>query len=310
MAATPLTILAIEDDPGDIELLRRCLEELPEFAVTFVACPTLDAGQDWLARQAADVIVLDYVLGATTGLVMLQALRRHKDCRPVIVLTGKGDERIAAAMMRAGADDYMIKEDLSPETFRRALHFVLARFEHERKRLQLEAELQQMARIDELTTLYNRRYLLERLAQEMLRARRYGSPLSLLMLDVDHFKRINDTYGHLVGDTVLATIATVLRRTIRATDIPGRYGGEEFCLILTETKLDGAQLMAERLRERIAAEVLPLAEGAALQVTCSIGAALLPSNLTRPLDFLELADRALYQAKATGRNRVVVAIPR
>jgi two-component system cell cycle response regulator len=307
MDPTPLTILAIDDDLGDMELLRRHLVDVPEFAITLVACTNADAGRAVLAGQAVDVIVLDYLLGADTGLDLLRALRDSGDRRPVIVLTGKGDERIAAAVMRAGADDYLVKEDLTPDAVYRSLRFVLARFENERQRAQLEEELRRLARFDELTGLCNRRYFLDRLTQEMLRARRYGSPLSLLMLDLDHFKQINDTYGHIIGDTVLATVASLLHDTVRATDIPGRYGGEEFCIVLTETKIDGARLLAERLRRRIAEAVFPAVGDAAFRVTCSVGLAQFRNDITDTVAFLDLADRALYQAKAAGRNCIVAA---
>jgi len=223
------------------------------------------------------------------------------------MLTGKGDERLAAAAMRSGADDYLVKEDLNPDTIHRSLRFVLERYDNERKRAEFEAELMRMARFDELTGVANRRYLLDRLTQEMLRARRYGSPLCILMLDLDHFKRINDTYGHIVGDTVLATVASILRQTIRATDIPGRYGGEEFCVVLTETKADGAHLVAERLRRRIAAEAFPAAAGQSFHVTCSIGLAPYHETIKDVLAFIARADQALYRAKAAGRDRIVHA---
>ncbi|HEY7496025.1 MAG TPA: diguanylate cyclase [Candidatus Tectomicrobia bacterium] len=307
MEAMPLTILAIDDDPGDLELLRRCLEDVPDFAITLVACGDAAAGHTQLANHAIDVIMLDYLLGADTAQDVLREIRECGDRRPVIVLTGKGDERIAAAMMRAGADDYLVKDDLHPNTVYRSLRFVLMRFEEERKRVQLEEELQRLARFDELTGLCNRRYLLDRLTQEILRARRYGSPLSILMLDLDHFKHINDTYGHLVGDTVLATVASLLRDTVRATDIPGRYGGEEFCVVLTETKISGALLMAERLRRRIAAEDIFTMGNEKVSVTCSIGLAQFRDNVKDPTAFLSLADRALYQAKAAGRNCIIAA---
>jgi diguanylate cyclase (GGDEF)-like protein len=307
MTATPLTILAIDDDPADLELLRRHLEDIPAYTVTFVGCANVEAGRRELAQQDIEVIFLDYLLGAVTGLDVLRTLRDDREQRPIVVLTGKGDERIAAATMRAGADDYLVKEDLNPDTVYRSLRFVLERFENERKRAALEEELRRLARFDELTGLCNRRYLFDRLTQEILRARRYGSPLSILLVDLDHFKRINDTYGHLMGDTVLATVASVIRDTIRATDIPGRYGGEEICIVLTETKVEGAQLVAERLRRRIATEPFPAAAGGMFQVTCSIGLVEYRDDLKDLVAFLELADRALYQAKALGRNRVVTA---
>ena len=307
MAGRPLTILAIDDDPGDIELLRRHLEDVPEFAVRFVACHNTAAGRTELAKQAVDVIILDYLLRRDTGLEFLQELRDNGYRHPIIMLTGKGDERIAAHVMRTGADDYLIKEDLSPEMINHSLRFVLSRFENERQRMENEAELTRLARFDELTGLYNRRYLLDRLTQEMLRAQRYSSPLCIMMIDLDHFKRVNDTYGHIMGDTVLTTAAEIIRQTVRTTDIPGRYGGEELCVVLTETNLEGAYLTAERLRQGLAAVDFPASEAENFRVTCSIGLAQYGPHMPDVVTLLNTADRALYQAKGAGRNRVIVA---
>jgi two-component system cell cycle response regulator len=303
----PLTILAIDDDPGDLEILRRHLEEVPTFAVRFVESLNTEAARAALTEHPVDVIFLDYLLGTDTGLEFLRALRQNGERRPIVMLTGKGDERVAAAVMRDGADDYLVKEDLNPDTIQRSLRFVLERYDNERKRAEFEAELMRMARFDELTGVSNRRYLLDRLMQEMLRAQRYGSPLCILMIDLDHFKRINDTYGHIMGDTVLATVAGILRQTVRATDIPGRYGGEEFCVVLTETKREGAHLVAERLRRRIAAEAFPAADGNTFHVTCSIGLAQYHEDIKEVLALIERADQALYRAKAAGRDRVIHA---
>ena len=307
MEATSLTVLVIDDDPGDIELLQRYLERIPDYRITLMVCRSAGDGQTALIHQSIDLIFLDYLLGAQTGLDLVHTLRQDGDQRPVIILTGQGDERIAAATMRAGADDYLVKGDLTPDTLRRSMRFVLERAANERQRAQMEAELIRLARVDELTGLFNRRYLLERLTHEALRAKRYGSPLCLMMLDLDHFKRINDTYGHLVGDQVLARVGGVLHETIRATDIAGRYGGEEFCIALTETSVQGACLMAERLRQRIAAEVFTTDDGTTFQATCSIGIAPYTSDLADLPAFLGRADSALYEAKTSGRNRVVLA---
>jgi diguanylate cyclase (GGDEF)-like protein len=124
---------------------------------------------------------------------------------------------------------------------------------------------------------------------------------------LDHFKHINDTYGHIMGDTVLATIASIIRDTIRATDIPGRYGGEELCIVLTETRIDGACLVAERLRQRVAAEQFPVTSSDMFHVTCSIGLAQYRDDMKDLGTLLDLADHALYQAKSAGRDCVVAA---
>ena len=168
----------------------------------------------------------------------------------------------------------------------------------------LEEELRRQAHIDYLTGVHNRRHFMERAEQELSRAHRYGSPLSMLMLDIDHFKQINDRYGHKVGDIVLKAVADLCHATFRDVDILGRLGGEEFAVLLPETDQHFAVDAAERLRETITNARIPLAEGLPVTFSVSIGV----SSLSSPDDnidvLLSLADKALYAAKDGGRNRV------
>jgi len=164
--------------------------------------------------------------------------------------------------------------------------------------------LEQLASTDALTGCLNRRALTEALERELDRARRYSLVLTILMVDIDHFKRINDTMGHLVGDTVLRQLGDLLRREVRSVDSAARYGGEEFVIVLPETGTHGALVFAERLRQRI--EQQPFGEGGtALSITVSVGVASFPDQkITSPESFLALVDTALYRAKADGRNLV------
>lgn len=165
--------------------------------------------------------------------------------------------------------------------------------------------LEALATTDALTRLLNRRGLVERLSTEMDRARRYGTVLALLMIDVDHFKEINDTWGHLTGDAVLAEVARLLQGAVRTVDLVARYGGEEFVVILPETPLDGAATFAERIRERLAQHPFGADVGRSVHLTASIGVASFPSPRGETIeDLLARADEALYRAKAAGRNRV------
>jgi len=165
--------------------------------------------------------------------------------------------------------------------------------------------LEALAQTDPLTQLVNRRALTVRLVTEMERVRRYNAPLAMLLLDLDHFKLINDTYGHLVGDDVLSAVATVLQRAVRAVDTVARYGGEEFVIILPETGVHGAVTFAERLRDKLASTRFPIAAGQDIHVTGSIGVATYPSPQIESVDDLfRAADAALYRAKGRGRNLV------
>jgi len=165
--------------------------------------------------------------------------------------------------------------------------------------------LQALAHTDHLTQLVNRRALTIRLVAEMERVRRYNAPLSMLLIDLDHFKLVNDTYGHLAGDEVLASVATLLQRAVRSVDMVARYGGEEFVVVLPETGVQGALAFAERIREKVASHKFPIHEAEEIHITTSIGVATFPSPRLETVDDLfRAADIALYRAKDGGRNLV------
>jgi two-component system cell cycle response regulator len=175
-------------------------------------------------------------------------------------------------------------------------------------RKQLEEELRRLATTDPLTGVHNRRHFLERAEEELQRARRYGHPLTCLMLDIDHFKQVNDTYGHSTGDIVLKEMAGVCMALLRNIDLFGRLGGEEFAVILTETGLESGRKAAERLCRKLAQSAVDI-EGRALNYTVSIGVAVMNSATGEGDldDLLQAADAALYEAKRQGRNRVIAA---
>lgn len=169
---------------------------------------------------------------------------------------------------------------------------------------QYHETIYQMTIIDGLTTVYNKRYLLETLDREIPRAKRYKRPLSVIMFDIDFFKKINDTFGHLAGDHVLKEIAQLVKSRVRPDDTVARYGGEEFTAILPETTLEGAQKIAEDLRQRVQERVFNF-EGEDIRVTISMGAAQLEGDENTSA-LLRLADEKLYRAKKTGRNQVCI----
>lgn len=163
-------------------------------------------------------------------------------------------------------------------------------------------ELEKQVATDHLTGLANLRYLEHRLAQEMERCRRHGSDAALIMLDVDHFKRVNDEHGHDVGNHVLRGIADELRSRLRSCDVAGRWGGEEFLLLLTSETVEGARVLAERLRVAIRAR-----DFGGFRVTASFGVCGYRGDMVEPMDFVRPADEALYDAKQRGRNQVRMA---
>jgi diguanylate cyclase (GGDEF)-like protein len=167
-----------------------------------------------------------------------------------------------------------------------------------------EQKLQQLAITDGLTGLMNYREFQRQLDTEIERSQRYNHPLALLMIDIDHFKRVNDAHGHPAGDAVLKALADAIRGSIRTIDMAARYGGEEFVVILPETPLDGARIVAERLRRRVAEHPLTGPAGQRLTCSVSVGVAILPEDAVRKEPLIDAADQALYGAKSAGRNTV------
>ncbi|MFA0734215.1 MAG: hypothetical protein OGMRLDGQ_000715 [Candidatus Fervidibacter sp.] len=177
------------------------------------------------------------------------------------------------------------------------------------ERVKLIAFLENLSITDALTGIANRRHFEWRLSEEIERARRYKYPLSALMLDLDHFKQVNDNYGHQIGDIVLQQVAQRLRRILRRTDFLARYGGEEFIVLAPQTPADRALILAERLRQVIAESPIPVADNLQIHITISIGVAVFPNHAQNESELIGAADAALYKAKQMGRNRVCMFEP-
>ena len=213
---------------------------------------------------------------------------------------------IASQVIQAGAYDYVPKDKVSDKSLSRIIMNTLEKARLKREMKEAQKKITEMTTHDELTGLYNRRYFMGSLERELSRAKRYGTDLKLCMMDLDHFKRINDTYGHPAGDMVLSEIGGMLKECVRQSDLVCRYGGEEFAVILPNTDAEKARAVSERFRRRVAKHDFKH-KSSRFGITVSIGVALYNNEVDKsPMEFLEMADRALYQAKEAGRNRVVV----
>jgi diguanylate cyclase (GGDEF)-like protein len=213
---------------------------------------------------------------------------------PIIFVTRKGDVEQRVRGLQVGGNDYLAKPFDPQELVARV-----------RSHLQRMSELRELAIRDGLTRCYNHKYFKGRLEIEIGRARRYKAGLTAGMLDVDHFKKINDDHGHPAGDAVLSHLASLITASVRSTDVVARYGGEEFAFLLIDAAVEEATIITDRLRERIAGHRFELAE-ASIGCTVSIGLAPLKPDDTSQ-SFLQRADAALYVAKRGGRNRIWVA---
>jgi two-component system cell cycle response regulator len=273
----------------DYPEVRRALEAGEPVLVDDVATHPLYAdGRVALGLDGAEVpvrsaIALPFAIEGESGQAGVFLLRRTREQPPL----GREDVAFAEAVISAAV-----------AAVQRAQVIETTRADN--------ARLAQLATTDPLTALLNRRALTERLTREMERALRNESSVALLLIDLDHFKRVNDTHGHLVGDAVLREVAELLISGVRGGDFVGRFGGEEFLVVLPETDDDGAASFAERIRERVEAHLFAGRDGAPpLHMTASIGVATFPAALIESVeDLFARADAALYRAKAEGRNRV------
>ncbi len=290
----PQHLLVVDDDEAVCQVMSLLLTDLGYAVVT-----ETDARKalTLLREGEFDVVMVDLVMPDLDGLELIDQIREHFNVLPILVVTAYGSAELTVDAMRRGATDFVTKPVDAPLLDLR----IRSAFDLEQTR--------RMANTDGLTGLYNHRHLQERLQQEIERAGRYGRPLSVIMADLDHFKSFNDTYGHPRGDELLIAVAGTLRQLSRASDILARYGGEEFTLVLPETSAEKALVLAERVRQCVAAlEVTgPLSRrGAETGVTLSLGVASLAAGSTKE-EVIEAADVALYRAKRDGRDRVCVA---
>jgi len=258
-----------------------------------------------LLESPVDLILCDLEMPRIDGFKLLGMIAGNEKLRdiPVIMLTGHGDSELKVKLLGQGASDYITKPFDAAELIARVkVHLKIKNLQDELKKS--NERLKQLSDTDPLTLIYNRRYMMNMLEKEIQRASRKGTHLSLVMIDLDHFKQVNDKYGHQGGDKVLTHLAALSQTGLRSYDFIARYGGEEFVMALPETTHEDALMIAERLRLRIQ---LHHYTGSlkGLITTASMGVATYPTNFISSLaDLIREADDAMYRAKAAGRNRV------
>jgi len=301
-SASPAVVLVADDSPTVRAVARFALEEAGH--------RVLEAGDGAqalavLADEAVDVVLLDVEMPVMDGYQAVAALKAdpHTADIPVVFLTGRTGSDDVVRGLRLGGHDYLRKPPDPSELLARVAAAARVKALQDELRRRLD-ELDLLSRTDLLTGLHNSRHVQEHLTTCAAAARRHRHPLAVLLVDVDHFKLVNDTVGHLGGDRVLQAVAGALEASVRTEDLVGRWGGEEFLLVLPHTTPEAAQVLAERLRATVAALEVEV-DGVPVPVTVSVGGA----GGVGPVegDLLTLADRQLYAAKDAGRDRVHIA---
>jgi diguanylate cyclase (GGDEF)-like protein len=306
---TKWRVLLVDDEPVQRMLIGRMLTRA---GYEVVMAEDGEQAAQLIGLGDVSLVVTDWEMPKMDGLSLCRSVRTMALEHYVyaIVVTSRDAVEHVVMGLQAGADDYLVKPVLEPE--------LLARLQTGKRLLAMERSLRiandenrRLSITDALTGVFNRRYLMEQLVRELERAQRYQRPISLLLCDIDHFKRINDTFGHQMGDEVLVSFAKSLRKSLRDTDWTARYGGEEFVVVLPETGIERAQAVAERCRAELAAQ--PMATTAEpLSVTASFGVSGWEPGMSPAITVDQLiaaADTGVYASKAAGRNCVTVEAP-
>jgi diguanylate cyclase (GGDEF)-like protein len=291
-------VLIVDDD----EAVRNTMNEYIQAAgYNSEAVSCAEAALEIMQKDEFQVIITDIILPAMGGLELTKSIRKNNDS-DVIVMTGYGDEYSYEEAINIGASDFVIKPVRLEELLLR-LKRVIKERELTKERVRMMEKLQRLAVTDGLTKLYNSRSFYSQLETEVDRFNRYRHPLALLLLDLDHFKEYNDSYGHLEGDKVLVRFSQIIKSCLRTNDSAYRYGGEEFTVILPETAGAEARTVAQRIRSALEAERFSPENGPDVQITISIGVTEYHSK-EELSTFIQRADKAMYLSKQNGRNKV------
>lgn len=296
-------ILIVDECTADREAYKRLLRA--DAKNTYVVNETSSATKalQLVSEDVFDCILLDYRLPDFDGLRLIRRLQEQKVSIAAVMVTGRGNEQVAVDALKLGARDYVVKSSLREQGLALLVCDAITRVRAQVAESQRVERWKRLANVDDLTGLYNRRYLLERLQQEADRSSRYHSKLSFCMVSIDRFTEVTDQFGHLAGDQVLRSVAHHIRSYGRYSDVVGRIGGEEFGIILPMTKLDRAAAYGERLRQRISEHVFPVDDTHSVSVTCSVGVASF-DEADDSQKLIHLSDERLYDAKRSGRAKI------
>lgn len=294
--------ILVVDDSGDVfEGIKAFLGD--QDLVNMSRAANMKEALTMLGQGQFDMIFLDHLLNDGTSIDFLREAEKEGIETPVIVISGQGDEMLVSQVIQLGAYEYLPKNRINLESVSRVINNTLERARLRNDVKKAQAKMAEMSTVDELTKLHNRRYFIEALEGEFERASRYEIEMALIMVDLDHFKKINDTYGHPSGDMVLSKIGGILKKHVRRNDIACRYGGEEFAVILSNVSRENIYAAYDRFREMVSEHLFEY-ESNQFHITVSIGIAF-SNDAESANDLLSQADQALYQAKDTGRNKTV-----
>ena len=304
-------ILVVDDIPVNIQLLKK---QLNSEGYEAIVARNGEEALVQVEKEKPDLVLLDVMMPKMDGFETCKILKSNEKTKyiPIIMVTALNEIQDKVKGIEAGADDFITKPFNKLELLARVKSLLRIKRLHDQLQEKVEQleqakeRLRELAVTDGLTGLYNHRYFKRFLTQEILRAERHKTPVSLVMLDIDYFKKYNDTHGHLAGDNVLRQVAKLMVQNIRSIDVAARYGGEEFAIVLPQADRKSARVVADKLKNLIEQHKF---QNETTQpngkLTVSMGIATFPENASGLEELIKRADQRLYQAKALGRNRVV-----
>lgn len=296
------TLLLIEPDEN---LARKLSENISKLNIFVKYVLNAAEAFRYLSTNSVDIVVSELILPNSNGSELCRLVKQKHPQLYFIIMSGKTDLCYKLESFKAGADDYISKLTHIDEIIERirAANKIVRIYKAYHNEIQ---KLEKMVLTDPLTGLHNRRYFQDELNKELERSKRYHKNLALMVIDIDYFKKINDTYGHLIGDEILKRVSNLLKSSTRQSDIVCRIGGEEFVVVLPETDTEKAFFVAEKIRN-VFAKTTFIFTNTKINITISIGIAINEiNNNIKPHDFIDMADKALYIAKNEGRNKTII----
>jgi two-component system cell cycle response regulator len=300
--STPVSVMICESSQVQLRILSQAIEEAGYAVQTTTSA---EEALNVMTVMPVDIFLTGIEVGEVNGLEACWSLKSNAETESIytIVITASGQDRRLEESLDSGADDFIRKPVNMTE--------LRARLRAASRLVRMQKQFRRMAETDALTGAANRRAFMQYLEMEIEKSCRYQSAVSVIMIDLDHFKAVNDTYGHAAGDRVLVDTVGAVERCLRDRDMLGRLGGEEFAVILHDTEIEHAGDAAERIRKAIEAQTIETDDGKPIPVTASLGVASVCEVLGQdtPEAVLQAADEALYAAKENGRNQVIVCSP-
>ncbi len=297
-------MLLVDDDPDFARVFQISLKAEKRVSFQVQTVSTLQSALDILRKENFQLILLDLGLPDSQGLRTFEKIAEAHPEIACVILSGTDDEVLSLEAVKKGAQDYVVKGEVRGEMLARILSYALERHRQKQKIEELNEHLEQLSFLDPLTQLLNRRGLQRTLSRELEISGREGANLSVILLDLDNFKPINDTFGHAVGDIVLQEVSKVLKRTVRASDYVSRVGGDEFIILLPNTRLAEGMHFSERIRLAICQTPFVVAGGDTVRVTASLGFMSVNKRTASVDSLLEETHAALAKSKRSGKNQV------